>query len=53
MEELGPFLATYGWFIAVPLIFIIIALFVFRPGAKRKYRKDAEIPFKDEGHRHD
>lgn len=38
---------SYLWFIGVPLAFVVIAFYVFRPGARRRYRRDAEIPFED------
>lgn len=47
MESITQFLAHYGWFIAVPLVFLIIAIYVFRPGARRRYEQDARIPFQD------
>jgi len=42
------FVADYVWFIGIPLIFLLIVLYVFRPGARRRYQKDAEIPFREE-----
>lgn len=47
MESITQFLANYGWFIAVPLVFLIIVIYVFRPGARRRYEQDARIPFQD------
>ena len=47
MESITQFLAHYGWFIAVPLVFLIIVIYVFRPGARRRYEQDARIPFQD------
>lgn len=47
MQTFMQFLADNFWFIGVPLIFLIIVLYVFRPGARRRYQKDAEIPFRD------
>lgn len=29
-------------------IFVGVVLFVFRPGSKRKYKKNAEIPLKED-----
>jgi cbb3-type cytochrome oxidase subunit 3 len=47
MESITQFLAHYGWFIVVPLVFLIIVIYVFRPGARRRYEQDARIPFQD------
>ena len=41
----------YLWFIGIPLIFVLVVIYVFRPGARRKYRRDAEIPFRDDDDR--
>lgn len=32
----------------IPLIFIVVVLYVYRPWAKKRYQKDAQIPFDDE-----
>lgn len=32
----------------LPVVFIIIVLYVYRPWAKKRYDKDAEIPFADD-----
>lgn len=52
MNTLLQYLSTYFWFIAIPLLFLIIVLYVFRPGARRRYQKDAEIPFREEDDEH-
>ncbi len=51
MDNAAPFwdlLGTYWWYFAIPVAFLIVVLYVFRPGAKRRYQKDAEIPLRDE-----
>lgn len=40
--------STWIWFIGIPVVFVLILLYVFRPGAKRRYRSDAQIPFRDD-----
>ena len=35
------------WFFLIPIAFILLALWIFRPGARKRYEEDAEIPFKD------
>lgn len=51
MEAFMQFLVGNIWFIGIPLIFLIIVLYVFRPGARRRYQKDAEIPFREDDKR--
>lgn len=32
----------------MPVVFIAIVVYVYRPWAKKRYQKDAEIPFVDD-----
>mgnify|MGYP001189045335 CR=1 FL=1 len=41
--------AAYGLILGLPLLFLLVVAWVFRPGAERRYRKDGEIPFQDGG----
>lgn len=50
MDTLKMLLEEYGWFIGVPVVFILIALWIFRPGAKKGYEEDGKLPF-DESER--
>jgi cbb3-type cytochrome oxidase subunit 3 len=48
-------LYQHGWWLfGIPAVFLLIVLWVFRPGAKKRYQKDGEIPFheRDTPHRH-
>ena len=37
-----------NWYcLLLPLIFVAIVAYVYRPWAKKRYEKDAEIPFED------
>lgn len=38
-------LAEYWLYLVVPLIFVAIVLWVYRPSAKRRYKADGMIPF--------
>jgi cbb3-type cytochrome oxidase subunit 3 len=38
-------IAEYGLYLVVPLIFVAIVLWVYRPAAKRRYKADGMIPF--------
>jgi len=37
----------YLYLIGIPLIFIGIVVYVYRPGARRRYRQDAQMPLKE------
>lgn len=40
---------SYFWIIGVPMLLIIaVTIWVFRPGSRKRYREDAQIPFEDE-----
>lgn len=39
-----PLLARYGWFFAIPVAFLGVVAWVYRPGASGRYRKDGQIP---------
>ena len=42
-------IATYLWTFGAPVLLILaVVLYVFRPGSKRRYQRDAQIPFEDE-----
>lgn len=48
MNAIWSFLQQYGWFIGVPLLFLIVVAYVFRPSARKRYQRDGEIPFADQ-----
>ena len=50
-DSLASFMG-YALYIGVPLVFIGIVLYVYRPWARKRYQKDAEIPFADEKDKH-
>ncbi len=37
------------WTFLIPLAFIAVVLYVYRPWAKKRYQRDAEIPFEEDG----
>ena len=40
---------SYFWTIGVPVLLLIgVTLWVFRPGSRKRYQRDARIPFEDE-----
>jgi cbb3-type cytochrome oxidase subunit 3 len=45
MDPFVSFLAEYGFFLGMPLLFIAIVIWVFRPSAKKRYQADGNLPF--------
>ncbi len=45
MDRIVGFLTQYGLFLGIPLAFLAIVIWVFRPGAKKRYQADANLPF--------
>ena len=41
-------LAMEGWLVAAVLLFVIIIVLTYRPGARREMKEHAQIPFKVE-----
>ena len=53
MQRFLQWLSDYGWFIGIPLGFIVIVVYVLRPGAKKRYEEDGRIPLEDKNPKHD
>ena len=45
MDAIINFVTQYAFFIGIPLLFIGIVIWVFRPSAKYRYQADANLPF--------
>lgn len=45
MSHLLDLLSTYGLFLGIPILFLLVVLWIYRPGAARRYREDARLPF--------
>ena len=45
MSQLVNFLAEYGPYLGIPLVFLLIVAWIFRPGAKKRYEADGNLPF--------
>ena len=43
-QFLGTF-SDYAIYIAIPLAFLAIVIWVYRPSAKKRYQADGNIPF--------
>lgn len=44
MQQLAPYVLWLG----IPVAFVILVLWIFRPGAKRRYQQDGKIPFDED-----
>jgi cbb3-type cytochrome oxidase subunit 3 len=55
MSRILDLISTYGLFLGIPILFLLIVFWVYRPGAAHRYRKDGRLPFQggDEGGRAD
>jgi cbb3-type cytochrome oxidase subunit 3 len=49
MNEVVRMIAEYWFYWGVPLIFLVIVAWIYRPGAKRRYTTDGSIPFDKDG----
>jgi cbb3-type cytochrome oxidase subunit 3 len=45
MNEVVNIVADYWLYWCVPLVFLVIVAWIYRPGAKRRYKDDGNIPF--------
>ncbi len=45
MDQFVNFLTEYGFFLGMPLLFLAIVVWVFRPSAKKRYQADGNLPF--------
>ena len=47
MQRFMQFFLDNPWFFLIPIAFIALVAWVFRPSARKRYEEDAEIPFAD------
>ncbi|MFA5082858.1 MAG: CcoQ/FixQ family Cbb3-type cytochrome c oxidase assembly chaperone [Hydrogenophilaceae bacterium] len=45
MEQFINMFSDYSLYFGIPLLFLAIVAWVFRPGAKKRYQADGKIPF--------
>ena len=45
MDNLVNLITEYGLFLGVPLLFLAVVAWVYRPGSGKRYKKDGRIPF--------
>jgi len=48
MNQISILLAEYWVYFCVPLIFLGVVVWVFRPTGKASFQADGEIPFEEE-----
>lgn len=51
MDSFMDLFAEYGLFLGIPLVFLVIIVWVYRPGSGKRYREDGQIPFQDDDKR--
>lgn len=44
LQTIVPYL---GWF-GIPIVFVLLVIWVYRPRARRRYERDATIPFRED-----
>jgi cbb3-type cytochrome oxidase subunit 3 len=49
MNEVVSLITEYWFYWGVPLIFLVIVAWIYRPAAKRRYMTDGSIPFDKDG----
>lgn len=47
MAEVEIMFADYWLYWVIPLIFVSVVVWVYRPSAKKRYKEDGRIPFDD------
>ncbi|MDD4880851.1 MAG: cbb3-type cytochrome c oxidase subunit 3 [Gallionellaceae bacterium] len=47
MSRLLDILSTYGLFLGIPLLFLLIVFWIYRPGSARRYQADGRLPFEE------
>ena len=45
MANFLDLLSTYGMFLGIPILFLVVDFWVYRPGARRRYQEDGRLPF--------
>ena len=48
MDAIANFSWTYAWYLLIPLVFIALIAWIYRPGAKGRYVADGKIPFNED-----
>lgn len=48
MDSLLHIISEYGLFLGIPLAFLAVVAWIYRPSARRRYEDDGRIPFPSE-----
>ncbi len=48
MDSLLHIVSEYGLFLGIPLLFLAVVAWIYRPGARKRYEDDGRIPFPSE-----
>ncbi len=46
--NLTQLIEQYGWFFGIPIAFLLVVWYVFRPQRRKRYERDARIPFEED-----
>jgi len=46
--KLVQLLKEYGWFVGIPIAFLVVVWYVFRPQRRKRYEQDGRIPFDED-----
>jgi cytochrome c-type biogenesis protein CcmH/NrfF len=49
MNEVISVIAENWIYWGVPVVFLVIVAWIYRPGARRRYKSDGSIPFENDG----
>jgi cbb3-type cytochrome oxidase subunit 3 len=49
MNQTVSMLTEYWLYWGVPLVFLVIVIWIYRPNAKKRYKADGSIPFEGDG----
>ncbi|MDD5389622.1 MAG: CcoQ/FixQ family Cbb3-type cytochrome c oxidase assembly chaperone [Gallionellaceae bacterium] len=45
MDQLVDLFTQYGLFFGLPLLFLLVVAWIYRPSAKKRYQADGNLPF--------
>ena len=48
MDAIADFSWAYAWYLLIPVVFIALVVWIYRPGAKGRYTADGKIPFDED-----
>jgi cbb3-type cytochrome oxidase subunit 3 len=45
MDQIVELFSKYGLYFGIPLLFVAIVAWIYRPSAKKRYQADGNLPF--------